>query len=54
MKFYVQQAVRPGGSETELAGFVAIASATGDCVGEMWGLKTFKAYKKLKALHNAG
>jgi AhpD family alkylhydroperoxidase len=46
-KFYVRQAVRCGASETELGEFLAIASAMGGCVGEMWALKAFKAYKDL-------
>ena len=46
-KFYVQQAARLGASETELGEFLAIPSTMGGCVGEMWALKAFKAYKDL-------
>ena len=46
-KFYVQQAVRLGASQAELGEFLAIASTMGGCVGEMWALKAFKAYKDL-------
>ena len=45
--FYVRQAARLGASEKELGEFLAIASAMGGCVGEMWALKAFKAYKDL-------
>jgi AhpD family alkylhydroperoxidase len=47
LKFYVQQAVRLGATNTELGEFLAVASTMGGCVGEMWALKTFKAYKDL-------
>ena len=46
-KFYVQQAVRLGATKTELGEFLAVASTMGGCVGEMWALKAFKAYKDL-------
>jgi len=46
-KFYVQQAVRLGAAKNELGEFLAIASTMGGCVGEMWALKAFKAYKDL-------
>ncbi len=44
-KYYVQQAVRLGATEAELCEFLAVASVMGGCVGEMWALKAFKAYK---------
>jgi len=44
-KYYVQQAVRLGATEAELGEFLAVASVMGGCVGEMWALKAFKAYK---------
>ena len=31
----------------ELGEFLAVASTMGGCVGEMWALKAFKAYKDL-------
>src|SRR5262249_18607802 len=46
-KFYVQEAVRLGATEAELGEFLAVASTMGGCVGEMWALKAFKAYKDL-------
>jgi AhpD family alkylhydroperoxidase len=46
-KFYVQQAVRLGANQAELGEFLAVASTMGGCVGEMWALKAFKAYKDL-------
>jgi AhpD family alkylhydroperoxidase len=46
-KFYVQQAVRLGATQPELGEFLAVASTMGGCVGEMWALKAFKAYKDL-------
>lgn len=45
LKFYVQQAVRLGATETELGEMLAVASTMGGCVGEMWALKAYKAYK---------
>ncbi|MGO9234707.1 MAG: carboxymuconolactone decarboxylase family protein [Methylocella sp.] len=35
-KFYVQQAVRLGATESELGELRAVASTMGGCVGEMW------------------
>ncbi|HET6378517.1 MAG TPA: carboxymuconolactone decarboxylase family protein [Methylocella sp.] len=43
--FYVQQAHRLGATKAEMGEFLAIASTMGGCVGEMWALKAFKAYK---------
>jgi AhpD family alkylhydroperoxidase len=48
-KYYVQQAVRLGATEGELCEFLAVASVMGGCVGEMWALKTFAAYKDISA-----
>lgn len=45
--FYVQQAHRLGATKAELGEFLAVASTMGGCVGEMWALKAFKAYKDL-------
>lgn len=44
-QYYVQQAHRLGATKAELGEFLAIASTMGGCVGEMWALKAFKAYK---------
>ncbi|MEY2161259.1 MULTISPECIES: carboxymuconolactone decarboxylase family protein [unclassified Rhodanobacter] len=43
--FYVQQAVTFGATEAELGDVLAVASTMGGCVGEMWALKAYKAYK---------
>ncbi|WP_266170114.1 carboxymuconolactone decarboxylase family protein [Dyella subtropica] len=43
--FYVQQAVTRGATEEELGEVLAIAATMGGCVGEMWALKAYKAYK---------
>lgn len=45
-KFYVQQAVKLGATEQEMGEMLAVASTMGGCVGEMWALKAFKAYKE--------
>jgi AhpD family alkylhydroperoxidase len=45
--FYVQQAVTLGATEAELGEMLAVAATMGGCVGEMWALKAFKAYKDL-------
>jgi len=42
----VQQAVTRGATEVELGEMLAIASTMGGCVGEMWALKAYKAYKE--------
>lgn len=47
LKFYVRQAVRLGASKAELGEFLAVASTMGGCVGEMYALKAFKAYKEV-------
>jgi AhpD family alkylhydroperoxidase len=46
--FYVRQAVRFGATEQEFGEFLAAAATMGGCVGEMWALKAFKAYKDIK------
>ena len=46
IRFYVAQAVDRGATEPELGEFLAIANTMGGCVGEMWALKAFKAYKE--------
>lgn len=46
-KFYLQRAVQLGATEAEIGEFLAIASAMGGCVGEMWAMKAFKAYREL-------
>lgn len=46
-KYYIQQAVKAGSSEQELGEFLAVASTMGGCVGEMWAIKAYKAFKDL-------
>jgi alkylhydroperoxidase/carboxymuconolactone decarboxylase family protein YurZ len=45
IKYYVLQAIKSGATEGEVGEFLAIASTMGGCVGEMWALKAFKAFK---------
>ena len=45
-KYYIYQAVKAGATEAELGEFLSIASTMGGCVGEMWALKAYKAYKE--------
>ena len=44
IKFYVQQAKRLGATKEETGEMLAVASAMGGCVGEMWALKAFHAF----------
>jgi AhpD family alkylhydroperoxidase len=44
-KYYVVQAKEKGVTEEELGEFLAVASTMGGCVGEMWALKAYAAYK---------
>jgi AhpD family alkylhydroperoxidase len=45
LEWYVQQAVKAGATEAEFGEFLAVASTMGGCVGEMWALKAYKAFK---------
>lgn len=45
IRYYVQQASRLGVTQEELGEFLAVASTMGGCVGEMWALKAYKAFK---------
>lgn len=45
IRYYVQQAARLGATEEEMGEFLALASTMGGCVGEMWALKAYKAFK---------
>lgn len=45
-KYYIQQAIKAEATEAELGEFLAIASTMGGCVGEMWALKAYSAFKK--------
>lgn len=45
IRYYVQEAARLGATEEELGEFLAVGSTMGGCVGEMWALKAFAAYR---------
>ena len=45
LKFYILRAKELGASDREIGEFLAIASAMGGCVGEMWALKAYQAVK---------
>ncbi|MBI4239174.1 MAG: carboxymuconolactone decarboxylase family protein [Deltaproteobacteria bacterium] len=49
IRFYIQQAAKSGASEVELGEFLAVGATMGGCVGEMWALKAYKAYKDTTA-----
>jgi AhpD family alkylhydroperoxidase len=51
--YYVQQAAMRGVSEAEVGEILAVASTMGGCVGEMWALKAWKAYKDFIGGHAA-
>lgn len=44
-KYYIQKAKEFSITEEEVGEFLAIASTMGGCVGEMWALKAFRAFK---------
>jgi len=43
--FYMEEAVKRGAGEDEIGEILAVASVMGGCVGEMWALKAYKAYR---------
>jgi alkylhydroperoxidase/carboxymuconolactone decarboxylase family protein YurZ len=45
LKFYILKAKELGATEQEVGEFLAVASAMGGCVGEMWALKAYQAVK---------
>lgn len=49
IRFYVQRAVSLGATEQELAEFLAVGSTMGGCVGEMWALKAYAAFRDGRA-----
>ncbi|MBI4280593.1 carboxymuconolactone decarboxylase family protein [Candidatus Uhrbacteria bacterium] len=49
IRFYIRQAIKSGVSEEELGEFLAVGATMGGCVGEMWSLKAYKAYKDTAA-----
>ncbi|HAU0346330.1 TPA: carboxymuconolactone decarboxylase family protein [Legionella pneumophila] len=46
LTYYALQAKALGASETELGEVLAVVSTMGGCVGEMWALKAYKAFKE--------
>ena len=46
LKYYIFKAKALGATEDEVGEILAIASAMGGCVGEMWALKAYQAYKE--------
>jgi AhpD family alkylhydroperoxidase len=49
IRFYIQEAGKLGVTEEELGEFLAVGSTMGGCVGEMWALKAFAAYRDQNA-----
>ncbi len=45
LRFYVRKAAAQGATEEELGEFLAVGATMGGCVGEMWSLKAYAAYK---------
>ncbi len=46
LKYYILKAKELGATEAEVTEMLSIASAMGGCVGEMWALKAYQAYKE--------
>jgi len=46
LKYYVLKAKELGATQAEVAEMLSVASAMGGCVGEMWALKAYQAYKE--------
>ena len=46
LKYYVLKAKELGATEIEVTEMLSIASAMGGCVGEMWALTAYQAYKE--------
>ena len=46
LTYYALQAKTLGASEIELGEVLAVVSTMGGCVGEMWALKAYKAFKE--------
>lgn len=49
IRYYIQQAAKLGATEEELGEYLAVGSTMGGCVGEMWALKAFAAYRDQNA-----
>jgi len=48
LKYYMLKAKELGATEKEVGEILSIASTMGGCVGEMWALKAYQAYKEGK------
>ncbi|HAU1718440.1 TPA: carboxymuconolactone decarboxylase family protein [Legionella pneumophila] len=46
LSYYALQAKALGATEPELGEVLAVVSTMGGCVGEMWALKAYKAFKE--------
>lgn len=53
LSYYALQAKTLGTTETELGEVLAVVSTMGGCVGEMWALKAYKAFKEQDTSLNA-
>ncbi|HHF7380189.1 TPA: carboxymuconolactone decarboxylase family protein [Legionella anisa] len=50
LAYYALQAKALGAQEGELGEVLAVVSTMGGCVGEMWALKAYKAFKEQDAM----
>lgn len=46
LKYYILKAKELGATEQEVGEMLAVASTMGGCVGEMWALKAYSAFKE--------
>ena len=46
LKYYALKAKELGATEAEVMEVLSVASAMGGCVGEMWAVKAYQAYKE--------
>lgn len=51
--YYALQAKALGAQEAELGEVLAVVSTMGGCVGEMWALKAYKAFKEQGEMSDA-
>lgn len=47
IRHYVEASVNHGATQEELGEFLGVAAAMGGCVGEMWALKAYQAYREI-------
>lgn len=50
LKFYILKAKGLGATEEEVGEILSVALTMGGCVGEMWALKAYQAFKESNAL----